>query len=386
MRSLIQEFKRILKSLIFLGLIVAFVLALVSQLGSKPPEFQEPKPNQETYGIYLTDDLDYIYPNLMVDLKTAVDANYFATYPFGFYREKNLNDSELNAIKAIMAEMAGKPYEEISDNDHLKNPSQAKLELQLEKIDALIGGGSFYASDEYKVHFGKKGMSYEEALSDYHLMRGQGFDLSFARYFSDYAGIFTMLLTWFMGLYLWNKDRKEGVANTLYVKSISSLKLIMTRVLAMSLAILLIILAIFTYYEGQLLFDYGLDLLSPLKAYGLVIAWILPIILFIVSLSSLITIASKSILFGFLGPIFSMVYLMSSSANIYYNIGYVLLLRYNSVGNEKYFISQINTFLIGRTVWLVLAILIIVLTVFLYERRRRGYHAFKSILPIKNRV
>ncbi len=386
MKLFFQELKRIFKSLIFLGLVIAFILAITGQLGISPYEFKEPDPNQEYHGHYLTDDMSYIYANLMSDLKSSVDSNYFGTYPYGFYREKNLEQNELDAIKDIMSDLSGLSYEDINPKATLNIPNREKLETQLDKIDAIIGGGSFYATDKYQVHFGKKGMTYEEALNDYKLMKENGYDLAFARYFSDYAGIFTLLLSWFIGLYFWNKDRREGISNTLYVKQVSSQKLIFARVFAMSLALLFVILMIFSYYEVKLLMIYGIEWLSPVKAYGLVILWILPIILFIVSLSSFLTITTNSILLAFLGPIFSIIYLMSSSANIFYNINYGLLIRYNSVGNETYFLSKLDTFLAGRAFWLVISILITIFTAFVYERRRRGYHAFKNKISIKNRA
>ncbi|NMD37803.1 MAG: ABC transporter permease [Christensenellaceae bacterium] len=386
MRLFFQELKRISKSLIFFGLVIAFVLALTSQLGFDSHEFKEPDPHQEYHGHYLTDDLSYIYPNLMSDLQSSVDSNHFATYPYGFYREKNLEQDEIDVIKEIMVDLTGLPYEEINVNSLTNIPDREKLETQLDKIDAIIGGGSFYAKDEYQVHFGNKGMTYEDALADYKLIQENGYDVAFARYFCDYAGIFALLLSWFIGLYVWNKDRKEGIAHTIFVKQVSSQKLILTRIIAMSLALLFIVLVVFTYYEIKLLMMYGLALLNPLKAYILVIMWVFPIILFVVSLSSFLTIATNSILLGFLGPIFSMVYLMSSSANIFYNVGYGLLLRYNTVGNEAYFLSKLNTFLASRAIWLAISIFLIIITTFVYERRRRGFHAFKNKISVKRRA
>lgn len=385
MRLFVQEIKRVFKSLIFLGLVVALILAITAQIDTESYEFKEPDPNQEYQGHYLTSDLHYIYPNLMMDLKASVEANSFSTYPYGFFREKNLEQDELNAIEDIMSDLSGIPFEEISVSSNMDIPEKEKLEKQLDKVDAIIGGGSFYAKDKYMGHFGNRGMTYEEAVADYQLMQERGYDVAFARYFSDYAGIFTLLLSWFMGLYFWNKDRKEGVANIFYVKPVSSHRLILARVLAMSLALMVVVLAIFSYYEAQLLMIHGFGLLNPVKAYSLVVLWILPILLFVVSLSSLLTIASNSILLGFLGPIFSMIYLMSSSTNIFYNVGYGLLLRYNSVGNEAYFLSKVNTFLMGRAIWMVIAIFIGIFTSLLYERRRRGHHAFKNYLPTKTR-
>ncbi|MDY3706650.1 hypothetical protein [Vagococcus lutrae] len=380
------ELKRIFKSFIFWGLGIAFVLAITSQLGNTLDEFNEPDPNQEYYGNYLTDDISYIYPNLIDDLITSVDTNYFATYPYGFYRERNLKQDELIAIKDIISELIGIPYEDINENEIVDIPNKKKLEIQLDKIDAIIGGGSFYSKDKYRIQYGNKGMNYEEAVADYCLMKKNGYDVAFARYFSDYAGIFALLLSWFIGIYFWNKDRREAIANTLYIKQESSKKIILSRVIAMSVSLLCIVLMIFTYYEIKILMVFGSEVLSPVKAYVLITMWILPIILFVVSLSSFLTVTTNSILLTLLGPIISMVYLMFSSANIFYNVGYGLLIRYNSVGNEAYFSSKVDTFLASRTVWIIIDIIIIIFTVFIYERRRRGYDVFKNHFSNKNRA
>ncbi|MDO5726237.1 MAG: hypothetical protein Q4P29_08075 [Tissierellia bacterium] len=385
MNLLICEIKRVFKSLIFLGLAFALTISITSQVNEKFFEFKAPNPNQDSYGRNLTDDLDFIFPNLISDLYYAIDRNSFDTYPYGFYREKNLEKDELNALKDIVSDILNTPYENI-DLDNIKIPENENFEEQLNKIDSIIGGGTFYAKDKYKVHFGKKNISYDEALEDYNLMKNSGYDTAFARYFSDYSGIFVLLLTWFMALYLWNKDRKEGVANTIYVKKVSSLKLVLFRILAMSIALMVVILALFSYYEIKLMNINGTSILNPLKAYLIVFLWIFPIILFVTSISSFLTIATNSILLGFLGPVFSFIYIMLSSANIFYNIGYGLLIRYNSVGNEAYFLSKFNLFLTGRILWIAISALIIVLTALIYEKRRRGYNAFKNKFATKNRT
>lgn len=383
MRLFLQECKRIFKSLIFFGLFILFIWAITGQLENNDYKFKKPDASQKNYGHYLTNDISYIYSNLITDLKASVDSNYFKTYPYGFFRKRNLKQDELDVIKEIMSDLSGLPYEKIGGKTTMNIPDKEKLEKQLDKIDAIIGGASFYAKDRYWAYFGNKGMNYDEAMADYLLMKDNGYDVAFARYFSDYAGIFILIFSWIIGLYFCNKDRRYGIASTLYVKQISSAKLIFARVLAMSLTLLFIILFIFTYYEVSLIMLHELKLLNPLKAYVLVILWILPIIFFVVSLSTFLTIATNSILIGFLGPIFSMVYLMSSSENIFYNINYGLLLRYNTVGNEAYFLSKLDTFFVGRAIWMAISFLIIIFTIFIYERRRRGYNAFKSSVSIK---
>lgn len=382
----IEELKRVFKSLIFLGIIVSLIFSITSQIGGDSFELEEPNPDEEFQGIQLTDDLSYIFPNLMMDLYYSVEGNNFTTYPYGFYRQKSLSEDELNGIKDIISDLAGLPYNEIDFDRNLSLPSEEKLETQLDKIDAILGGGSFYAKDKYKVHFGNKGMTYKEAMDDYILMQKTGYDVAFARYFSDYAGIFTLLLSWFIALYFVNKDRKDGIAHTLYVKEVSCVKLVLNRIFAMSLSLMIVILLTFTYYETKLINLYGINMLSPEKAYILVFLWIFPIILFAISLSSFLSIATNGILLGFLGPIFSFAYLMSSSPNIFYNVGYGLVIRYNTIGNEGYFMRNLDVFLKGRVLWIIISILIAILTSFLYERKRRGYNAFKNSYFAKNRI
>lgn len=381
-----QELKRVFKSLIFLALALAISVSIAIQISSESYHIDLPKPGQESYGHFLSDDLDYIFPNLMQDLKWSVEANSFSTYPYGFYREKTLRQDELKAVKNIMSDLTAKPYDEIKINADMETPDERRLEESLDKIDAILGGGSFFAKDEYKVRYGDRGMSYDEALADYNLMKEKGFDIAFARYFSDYAGIFALLLTWFMGMFFWNKDAKEGISNTLYVKNFPSFKLVFFRILAMSIALILVVWFIFTYYELQLLQIYGSGLLNPFKAYGLVFLWVFPVVFLVNTLSSLLTISTRSILLGFLGPIFSLIYIMSSSTNTFYNIGYGLIIRYNTIGNESYFLSQSSLFVRARVMWILVAILMSVVSAIVYERRRKSSCVFKVRSSNKNRV
>ncbi|MDO5715723.1 MAG: hypothetical protein Q4P25_04020 [Tissierellia bacterium] len=385
MRLFLLELKRVFKSIIFWGTTFALIIAITTQIHHESYMFQEPIADQQSYGHYISDDPDYIFHNLIKDLSYSLEVNSFNTYPYGFYREKNLELDEINAIKDIISDLLSIPYEEIDFLRPLSTPDQEKLEYQLNKINAIIGGGSFYAKDKYKFFFGKRELTYERAMQDYQLMGEEGYDVAFARYFNDYAGIFTLLLSWFIGLYFWNKDRKEGIRDTLYVKEASSLNILMSRVLAMSFSLTFILLSLFTYYEMQILRLHDLSVLHPLKAYFLVFIWIFPLFLFTISLSSFINVATSGILLGFLGPIFSLLYMMTSSENIYYHIGYGLLIRYNSIGNPTYFTNMFRVFLSGRIMWIFIGLGVTMITGILYEKRRRGYFAFKNKYSIKSR-
>lgn len=89
--------KRILKNPLFwisIALIFAFIY---SQFGSgiDISDMDKPLPNQENYGITQTNDMSIIREKAIAQLLQEYSFNSYTTYPYGFYRQVELNDKKI---------------------------------------------------------------------------------------------------------------------------------------------------------------------------------------------------------------------------------------------------------------------------------------------------
>ncbi|RBP57543.1 hypothetical protein DES36_1289 [Alkalibaculum bacchi] len=385
MKLSVFELKRLFKSLIFCITVVILILSISMQIGENY-KIEPPQPGNESYGYKIVDDLELIYPNLLVDLYQSVENNSFTTYPYGFYKNKILDSKELDLMKEFISELAGTEYHEILTEGINNIPTKDSLENSLEKINSLLEGGSDYAPDAYLFKFGNIGMDYNEALEEYNLMKTNGLDVAFTRYFSDYAGIFISLITWFLPLSVWLKDGKSGIINTIFVKSTGTIKLFLSRICAITVSILLVLILFYSYYEFKIVGTYGIENTNILKAYGLLIIWLIPNVLFCVSMSSLITIVTNNVITAIVGPLGTFITLLMSPKGIYGNYGWQLVLRHNTIGNEQYFLDHFNQLLLNRSVWLLIGVFICVLSIIALNKKREGYYAIKTSVSHKSRV
>ena len=364
------ELKRIFRSLVFWITGVLLIFMITSQIEESFRLFP-PLPNQNGYGTKTIDDAEFIYKNLIADLDRSVANNSFTTYPYGWYRHKVLKPQELVLMTKLTKELKS------------LGPSGEEFENSLKKIDSLLGSGSSFSPKQYKEDFGKAALSYDEAKEEYELMKERGLAMAFTRYFCDYAGIFLTLLSWFLPISLWLEDKKNGIASTIYAKSISSFKLFISRFLACSLSLLFITLLPFSYYILRIGIEHGFGNGIP-TSYILLLIWVVPNSFFCSSIASLATIVSNAFL-GIAGSLLSFLLFFGHTGNLRGSYGWKLVPRHNTIGNENYFHTHFYQLLANRSLWILIALCIAFLGVWLLAKKRGGFYG-KGRLSHKTRT
>lgn len=420
-----KEFNKVVFSVSYLIFVLVLVLALTSQgvMNYKGEELEPPQPGQN-YGVKNKEIPELIMPVALESLYQEFSANSYTTYPIGFYKNVKLNDRKQEEIAQILSELTGIDKMElyssvneadgengvsyvISDSGEMKEnedgsfsisheepeESAGEEELNLillpdisyeefrnamKQVDDILGGGSKYEADAL-IRFGTVPVSYEEAWEEYELVKTVDYMTGgYARLFSDYAGVMVCsIFPVFLAVVLCMKDRSSRMTELIYVRTRSSASLVFLRFLALLCAVMLPVI-ICSYYSNWSVWsmypDMKLDYLAPLK-YD--IAWILPSVMMSTAVGMCLTELTDT-------PIAIAVQGFWWFLDV--NAGYKTLERayglfrlaprHNADISTRFrtvdFMEHMQDFITNRLLMAGLAILLIVITIMLYEGKRRG--------------
>lgn len=369
------ELKRLAHSIVFWLILVVLVFSVMSQYKEATlPE--KPVPGLGSYGTKNVTDLEFIYPQMLADLVQSIDSNHFVAYPFGFHRTINLTPEKLTLLKELIHQSTSVAFNDLLEQlvqnkpTNLSVPTEESFRLFQTKVTRVVGRGSIYADDSF---FSRAPMSYDDAVTEYNQMVEEGYSLSFARLFNDYAGIFISLIGWFIPIGLWYSDRKPAIKQTIYVKRISSAKLYTARLAASIIPLLVVLVLTFSLTLGKLISNFGLSQVQVWQPILLILVWQLPILFIGTSISSLITIMTDSPIAAPLAVVTWFLTNLSSTKLIHY--GWQLVPRHNVLGDVAYFNHHLNQLLLNRALWLMVAILISWLSIRLLQQKREGRFA-----------
>lgn len=373
MRLFLAECKKVVFSLAFVVFITILLAFHFTQYGQEVDKVVPPKPNEESYGFVAKKVPEVIVPAATDYLQREFDQNTYIAYPFSFYKEVHLTDEQQQKMRQLMHKLqSGMDYE--------------AFEVVMQKVDALIGGKSSYTENALVQNFGLIDKTYEDALAEYELIKTEDrFTNAYARYFADYTGIILLILPIFIVVAFSLKDQIAGATGLFYSREISTTKLVMTRYVAVVTTVFIpvLLLALFeTYrvikmYPGEAL-DYDAFIVHAFM-------WLLPTILVVVALGYLLTEWSGTIvaiLVQFALFFISMSIGMQHMFGGYK--GWMISLRHNVIGNTQVYMDNVQTLLMNRLCYMVLAFAFIAVTIWVYEQKRKGmrtaYEWFKHIL------
>lgn len=392
-----KECRQMAKSLVFYIYVVILVLFLTSQLsGESISSLKEPENGQDFYGTTTSTEKKDIMEVTLGDLFRDSYYNSFATYPMGFYKQVILNDKESEEIKEIVETCSGKDWDTLEkemevhfqsyDQSSMEGAIQAQTEYriaaaeglsydafckQMERVSEIIGTGSGYEKKSFDNGVAVAS-DYETQRKEYRAIcetdRVTG---AYMRLFCDYAGIMLSVLPIFLGVTRCLRDKRAQVSQVVYARKASAAVIIGSRYLAnVCMAFLPVVLVAFVMqmpvqYHAKTL-GVTPDVLAFLK-YTLV--WLLPEIMAVLAVSFVITELTENVISIFVQVFWAMASLFSAAV-LHGNFGLQLVARWNTMGATALFEQQKQEFGWNRGFYFLLALVLIAVTVVIYEKKR----------------
>lgn len=404
LRLLGKEMRLTAGSLTYWLIVGIIGLFIVTQLGMDLTMIREPKKTDESYGVTKTNDKQLIQQQTYGTLYLEAHSESYSTYPLGFFKGVQLNEEEQEEIQSIleaasglsMAElekeyseqmtqkMAGSSENSMNTADYefpLKETASYQLfEQDMVQVVKLLGQGSSYEKESY-LRAATEPKTYEQAIKEYRqIAEKDRVTGAYARIVCDYFGIILGIVPVFLGATVILRDRRGQAEQVIYSRSIASLRLIASRFISTALLLLIPVLLISLLPGIQSLVIAGkLGINGDLILfYQYILAWLLPTILFVTGMSFFITelfggiaAIAVQILFWLLS-IFS----GSSSGNLTGEVGWNLIPRFNKVGERAVFDGIFEELVRNRLFFAGMGILLFLLTVIVYDYKRKGGRLF----------
>jgi hypothetical protein len=242
----------------------------------------------------------------------------------------------------------------------------------MRQADSLIGGGSKYG-DTYLSRFGGVPKTYEDALKEYNdIVVKDRITGAYARYFCDYLGIVLSIFPVFLAVANGMKDRRAQMCELVYSRKISSAKIVLTRYSALLITMFLPVILLAIYATIQTAAGYpGFTLdLSAFVKYS--ICWLLPTVMVSTAIGVFITELTNTPLAIVVQGIWWFLGLTTGIRHIGGGYGWDLIPRHNVVGNTQVYLDSFFILLRNRIGYAIFASILILITIWVYERKRKG--------------
>jgi len=428
-----KECKKVLCSITYLIMVAVLILFTYSQLLSDFGENKMTKPQPgDSYGTHGMEIPEQIMPNATESLFREFCSNSYIAYPFGFYKNVKLSGKKQNSIANVLSELTGETASKllasvgtedaeglqinVGDGSGLTQDKSGNYVLEygkdtsndttspaidsvamkiglayerfrelMNEADRIIGGGSQYSGLYLINNFGQTAITYEEALNEYNaILKNDNIIGAYARLFCDYLGMMMAILPVFLAVALCLKDRRASMYQFIYSRRASSLKIVSGRflaLLAMTILPLLVFDVIFTHNVSNMYPGAAFNVLTYFKYTA---GWLMPSAMVAIAVGMLLTeLTSSPIAIAVQGlwwflDMFTGMREMKGGYG-----GFVLSPRHNALGNTQVFVDSFGALAVNRLFYSGLAILLVGLTVLVYEQNRRGrlngYHRFKAL-------
>lgn len=402
-----KECKKTIFSLTFVLYVATVAAMYISQFGEALEEpLAPPREGQRDYGTTVKEVPEILMPAASERLVAEYVSGHYTAYPMLFYKEVKLSADKREKMAAIIEELTGisareldgfSGYEEAGFYVQVDENGEERWEYReavlpeihmpadltyerfrelMEEADKLIGGGSSYG-EQYLLHnFGRVPMSYEEALAEYEeVVADSNLAQAYTRLFCDYLGIVLSVMPVFVCASLWMLDRRSHMEQLIYGRSRSSVQIVGMRQLALFVCMSVPVLLTWLHAAVSVAGMYPEKSLAWGRALGLMLLWLLPSILMVSALGAL-----TSELFSPLFVVFIQAAWWIASLSTNRLTGsitkWTLVIRHNSLYATALFRSQFGDFVVNRCGCVVLALLGIALTMFLYDKKRKGVFSF----------
>lgn len=389
-----KECAQTAKSLIYWLYVACLVLFFNSQLGNMhiltPP--QEGQENYLDYG-YKTDITEQeIMETGAGSLIWAYYYDNYITYPVGYAKSVSLDEKEKDEIGDIIYNLTGLKPEKIEEDiasffeNHDIQTTQYEVKLKegltyeeflkyMDRVADILGPGSGYTEEMLRANV-RIPVDYEGAVENYRdLTEKDGLTGGYTRLFCDYMGVILGILPVFVTATRMLRDKRSRMQELIYVRRASSGTVMGSRYLAlicmhmlpvMALSVIPTVNCIRAGIEGV-----NLDYLAWLK-YDL--GWLLPMVMAVISVGVLCTELTETALAVLVQTAWWFISLMAGGISMYGgSYGWNLIPRHNTELNYTGYAEGFRQLSANRIFYAVLALVLLALTILIYERKRKGH-------------
>ncbi|MDR2162515.1 MAG: ABC transporter permease [Clostridiales Family XIII bacterium] len=323
---------------------------------------------------------------------------YMSYSELGFIQRKTLSPEGRSEIADILYRITGLTAEEISSSINglyeplpfeyrSENDYSGRIPVlvdygtftkEMRRVDQIIGGNSAYAEKKL-ILFATREATYEEKYAEYEgVVKDDMVTNAYARYYCDYMMIMVALLCIFIPVSLLLRDRRARMSELLASRSVGSAQFIAVRYAAsVTMALLPVFLisliptAEFIVWGGR----HGIRV-DPFAFIKYEALWLLPTILAITGVGFLLTVLTDTpvaipvqIAWSWIAIMGTGMALMDIQSGVG---GWWLVLRFNLVGGHDTIMANATHILANRVLYAALGIGLMLLTVAIYEMRRKG--------------
>lgn len=389
-----KECSQTAKSLIYWLYVACLVLFFFSQMGSMqilPP----PVEGQEDYSNYgfRTDITEKeIMEAGAGSLVWAYYYDDYVTYPVGYAKHISLNNKEKSEIEDIIYRLTGLKADEIEADiaDFFEanaiQTTQYEVKVkdgltyeeflkEMDRVAEILGPGSDYTEERLRENV-RIPVDYEGAVKNYRdLTEKDGLTGGYARLFCDYMGVVLGILPVFVTAVRMLRDRRSRMQELIYSRSASSFRVMGSRYAALICMHMLpvLLLSLFPAAECIRAGIQGADLgyLAWLK-YDL--GWLLPTVMAVVAVGMFCTELTETALAVLVqGVWWFMSVMMGAEGMKGGSYGWNLIPRHNTELNYTGFAEEFSQLAVNRLAYVALSLCLAALTIFIYERKRKGY-------------
>lgn len=258
--------------------------------------------------------------------------------------------------------------------------SYEKYEEIVRELDRKLGGGTMYG-DKYRDSLVSRPKTFDEALKDYNnLVSKDKVTNAFARYFADYMGIIGGFLPIFMSGFILLRDKKNKMNDIVNSRVIPSWVYIGAKYVALCGVIMFCFViyathATLIFNRLSVINDVAIDILA---FYKYTFFWLLPTVLFTVSLGFLVCAVFN---FGVIAIPVQLILWYSSLMPLIGDYGLSkIIIRFNSIFDYDLYMRSLSSITINRIFYIILSLAFLLITIFIWSRRRGGKNDFKEIL------
>ncbi len=392
-----------IKKCIFTFAYILFVsVMLFTYLTQVLPELEmqirRPSLGADDYGGREVEIPEILMPAATESLVREYLQGFYVAYPFMFIKEVHLKADDTERIASIINQLTGLTKEEldsfagfeVNERPELpeyqlnENISYEDFRDLMRQADDIIGGGSKYSDKNIISNFSIVPMSYEDALEEYErIVTGKNLGLAYTRLFCDFMGIFLAIITVFTAASFWNMDSRAKLSDLIYSRNVGSCKLVITRILAVTITMLPVIVLPYLHMVIKVSAMYSGISISWLPAFGEMLLWLIPETVFIVVFAAFITEISSPFLAIFVQGVWWFISINGNDLVGSIN-KWTLILRHNSLGDIYVWEKEVGNFIWNRIYYSCLSIVLIFVIILIFDMKRKGKIRYESKIMVSS--